>query len=246
VPDPAFADARLAALYDALNPWGPADDFYLGEILGAEAVLDVGCGTGVLLDAARRAGHRGRLTGADPAAGVLAVARARRPDVTWLLADAASVDPGPPVGLVTMTGHAFQVLLDDDATRAALTCLAGCLSPGGRLLFETRNPAARAWERWTPGKTRTTVLAPDGEPVEVHHRLLGTQAPDLVEFVTEFRWTRSGATASSPSTLRFPGPESLRAQLDDAGFDVTACYGDWDRSPLRSASPEVVVSAVRR
>jgi SAM-dependent methyltransferase len=35
-----------AAWYDVLNPWGPSDDFYLGLVMGAGRVLDVGCGTG--------------------------------------------------------------------------------------------------------------------------------------------------------------------------------------------------------
>lgn len=41
-----YDDPRLAALYDALNPWRPSDDHHLGLILEAGSVLDLGCGTG--------------------------------------------------------------------------------------------------------------------------------------------------------------------------------------------------------
>ena len=84
-----FSDARLAALYDAFSPWDDRGDFgfYLPLVMSARAVLDVGCGTGALLHAARQAGHTGRLCGLDPAAGMLAQAR-RTPAsngsrVTW-------------------------------------------------------------------------------------------------------------------------------------------------------------------
>jgi 2-polyprenyl-3-methyl-5-hydroxy-6-metoxy-1,4-benzoquinol methylase len=55
--DRAPSPERLAELYDLFNPWGPSDDFYLGLVMAAEAVLDVGCGTGVLLHRAREAGR---------------------------------------------------------------------------------------------------------------------------------------------------------------------------------------------
>jgi ubiquinone/menaquinone biosynthesis C-methylase UbiE len=46
-------------------------------VLAADAVLDVGCGTGRMLHAARGAGHDGRLVGLDPDPAMLARARSR-------------------------------------------------------------------------------------------------------------------------------------------------------------------------
>lgn len=52
-------------------------------------VLDVGCGTGVVTAAA--AGRSARVTGADMAGGMLAVARERHPDLTFVAADAEAL-----------------------------------------------------------------------------------------------------------------------------------------------------------
>lgn len=43
-------DARLVGLYDQDNPDGPDHDFYrsLADEHGAQSILDVGCGTGIL------------------------------------------------------------------------------------------------------------------------------------------------------------------------------------------------------
>ena len=51
-----YSDADAAALYDLLNPWGPSDDFYLSYVMDAPSVVDVGCGTGMLLHRAREWG----------------------------------------------------------------------------------------------------------------------------------------------------------------------------------------------
>jgi SAM-dependent methyltransferase len=61
-----YSDEEVAALYGVLNPRGASHDFYLGLIMEAQAVLDVGCGTGTLLDGARTTEHTGRLCGIDP------------------------------------------------------------------------------------------------------------------------------------------------------------------------------------
>ena len=78
----SYDDIEDARLYDLQNGWGPGDEFYLGLVHRAGDVLDVGCGTGTLLKRARRDGHRGRLVGLDPGAGMLAVAR-EEPSVEW-------------------------------------------------------------------------------------------------------------------------------------------------------------------
>lgn len=237
--DRAFEDPRLAALYDALNPWGPADEFYLTLMQDAAVVLDVGCGTGELLCRTRAAGHEGHLTGADPAEAMLAIARAKRADVEWVRAGAETVATPARYDLVTMTGHAFQVLLDDAATLAALRNLARHLAPGGLLAFETRNPAARAWTRWRPEATTRTVTAPDGVPWTVAFEVREVHG-DLVTFDATFTGPE---TLVSRSTLRFPALTDVERLLHDAGLRVVATYGDWDRSAVTAASPEIVVLA---
>ncbi len=144
-----YTDEEAAALYDVLNPWGPSDDFYLALVMGAESVLDVGCGTGALLHRARQAGHAGRLCGVDPDPAMLGVAR-RRADIEWVTATAAAMAWDREFALAIMAGHAFQVLVDDDELRASLTAIRRALADGGRFAFETRNPLAREWESWTP------------------------------------------------------------------------------------------------
>ena len=118
--DEGYADFRLARLYDAESPWHPQDDFYLSLDMQAGSVLDVGCGTGTRLVRARQVGHPGQLVGVDPAPGMLAVARAKSDQVEWIHGDAQTLSLGRRFDLATMTGHAFQVLLDDEAVRAAL------------------------------------------------------------------------------------------------------------------------------
>ena len=159
------ANRILDRRYDALNPRESSGDFafYLPMIMAAESVLDVGCGTGSLLHLARESGHRGRLVGLDPAEGMLAQAR-RRDDVEWVLGDLSTVAWDGEFDFAVMTGHAFQVLLTDDELRTAFAAIRRALKPGGRFGFDTRDPAARAWERWTPAHVSEVVTA-DGTAV---------------------------------------------------------------------------------
>lgn len=241
--DEAYDDAAQAALYDAECPWHPQDDFYLALDLAAASVLDVGCGTGSRLVRARELGHPGWLVGVDPGLGMLAVARAKTDRVQWLYGDAQTVDLGARFALITMTGHAFQVLLDDEAIRAALANLHRHLTPDGRLAFETRNPAARAWDSWVAASSLSRIEGPDGTPYEVWVEDPVESGPELVTFRSIRRSLATGQEWMSTSTLRFVGPDQLRAMLDAAGFAVESWYGDWNSSPVTAASPEIVVLA---
>jgi SAM-dependent methyltransferase len=94
VVDYQFAEPSLAALYDRYCPWDPRGDsgFYLPLVMAADRVLDVGCGTGMLLRRARAEGHGGRLCGLDPAAAMLDVARAGRDIESVLPKSSASAE----------------------------------------------------------------------------------------------------------------------------------------------------------
>ncbi len=234
-----YADPRLAVLYDQLSPWGRSDDFYLGLVMSAASVLDVGCGTGSLLRRARQDGHGGRLVGLDPAAAMLDQARART-DVDWILGDLGTVSFDHEFDLVIMTGHVFQVFCTDDDIAAALTAVRATLADGGRYASETLNPLLRPWEQWTGS---AEVAAPDGAVVtaaNTNPRLVGGQIVEVVGRFSSPAWSRD---VLCPGRLRFIEVEALDALLSRAGLAVAERYGRWDRRPFTRPRPEIITIA---
>ena len=241
--DRLFADATLAALYDRMNARRRrADfDFYLPMVMTAKAVLDVGCGTGAMLKEARAAGHTGRLCGLDPAQGMIAEAR-RTPDIEWIEGDLASLASDRAFDLVVMTGHTFQVFVEDDALRTALAAIRKALTPNGRFAFETRNPSAREWERWTPDQGREITDAA-GRKVRVTRSLTRPFDGRTLSFAHTFTSPDWPSPETSHSTLRFLDAPSLAEFLTAAGLAIESQFGDWDRSPLSDTSPEIITIA---
>jgi len=243
--DRLFSDAGLAALYDDFCAWDSRGDFgfYLPLVMSAESVLDVGCGTGALLHRARELGHDGRLCGLDPAVGMLAQAR-RRSDIEWVLGDLTSVGWDQEFDLVVMTGHAFQVFVQDDELRASLAAIRAALTEDGRFLFETRNPLVREWEQWTPDNAAEVTHA-SGVVVRMEQRVEMPVDGDVVRFTLTFTSPSWNQPEVSRSTLRVLDPDSLSTFLSAAELAVEAQFGDWDRSPVTDASPEII-TIVRR
>ncbi len=240
-----FAEPHLAALYDPLCGREGRDDFrfYLPLLMSAEAVLDVGCGTGALLHWARETGHTGRLVGLDPARGMLDVARTRS-DVEWILGDLTTVAWEREFDLAVMTGHAFQQLVEDDRIRASLAAVHSALAEDGVFVFETRNPPAREWERWTP-EHRVEFVGPDGALVRFEARVDAPVAGGVVRFICTYTSAGWDQPERSRSALRFLDAEALATFLIDAGFAIGDQFGDWDRSPLVDTSPEIITIARR-
>jgi SAM-dependent methyltransferase len=171
-----YSDAEAAALYDVLNPWHLSDEFYLPLIMAAPSALDIGCGTGTLLRAARASGHPGRLVGVDPDGAALGVARQRR-DVEWLQTTAASMPFAAEFELATMTGHAFQCLVADEELQAHWPpSTAHCVSAVG-----------------SPSRPGTRPCAP-GTSGQPHHHGRSSTPPDA-HWWSATRCCRSTATS---------------------------------------------------
>ena len=231
--DPIFADPRLASIYDVLDDDRSDLDAYLALVdeLGVRSVLDVGCGTGTF--ACLLAGRGIDVTGVDPAAASLVVAR-RKPAVgrvRWIEGDAAALPPLS-VDLVTMTANVGQVFLTDESWAATLDQCRCALASGGTLAFEVRKPAAAAWLGWNRAESwRRVPLPGDGGTVE---SWVDTTAVDLpfVSFRWTYRFDRDGAELTSDSTLRFRTDGEIRTSLTDAGLTVHEVRDAPDRPGL--------------
>lgn len=182
--DRLFSDPALAELYDVLCQGRPDFGFYLPLVMSADSVLDVGCGTGELLRLARQAGHTGRLCGLDPVDAMLDQARTRS-DIEWILGDLASVAWDQEFRLVVMTGHAFQVFVEDDEIRASLAATRSALTDDGRVAFETRNPQVREWEHWTLERP-VKITGPGSAVVQYSREVEAPVNGDLVHFTQTF------------------------------------------------------------
>jgi SAM-dependent methyltransferase len=239
--DHQFSDSRIAALYDLFCPWERFGDydFYLELVMAADAVLDVGCGTGALLRRAREGGHAGRLCGLDPAVGMLEQARTRT-DVEWVLGDLSTTAWDREFDLVVMSGHAFQVFVTDDEICASLAAIRSALADGGYFAFETRNPTARAWDGWTPANA-VEVIDEHGTAVRMTHGVDTPVDGDVVRFTTTYTSADWDRPEVSMSTLRFLDASALSTFLTGAGLAIEEQFGDWDRSRLtdraRRSSP---------
>ena len=243
--DRHYIDPRLVELYNHDNPRGADTDFYLrlAADLDARQILDLGCGTGLLTR--ELAAVEGRdVIGVDPASAMLAAAR-RQPDadrVTWIEGDASALGT-PEADLVVMTGNVAQVFIEDVEWATTLSAIHAALRSGGYLAFESRNPGVRAWERWTRDATYERIDSPFGH-IECWLELVHV-GKGLVRFDGHNIFTNTGEVVIASSELRFRSQTELTDSLTNAGFTVERVYGDWDDSPLTSASRLMVFIASR-
>lgn len=223
MPDSIFSIPRLARVYDPLDPDRSDLDMYLQaiEVVNAKVVLDVGCGTGTLIS--RLAAHGVAALGVDPAAASIDIAREKVDSdlAEFVVGTAVDVSADPSrhghFDLATMTANVAQVFLNDDSWMTTLQAIKSCLRPGGQLVFETRQPADRSWERWTKEQTHRLVEI-DGEgPVEEWIQVTKVDG-ELVSFESPTIFHRDGERIDSTSTLRFRDKDALERSLSATGF----------------------------
>ena len=238
-----FSEDDAAAVYDVTNPWRPdpgtSDAFYTEYATAAGSVLDVGCGTGQMRHLLRERGHHGRLAGIDPDAAALRRAR-RRPDIEWLEGPAADIPWRGEFELATMANNAFQCLVTDGDIAASLTAVRAALTGGGRFVFETRHPQARAWEAWAAAEP--APFRYDGREL-LSWWTVESADGGVVTFTETVGEPGRTPLRTDRATLRFLGVDPLNEALRRAGFAVEHQYGDFSGGPLTSASRSIVTVA---
>ncbi|MGJ9373054.1 class I SAM-dependent methyltransferase [Nesterenkonia sp. CF4.4] len=262
--DPAFAwvsDPELVAIYDVENSGGWDHEFYLelAEELGAGHVADIGCGTGVF--GILLAEHGIAVTGVDPSAAMIDVARTRteaaaaeaaadadataapmNPTPRWIHGFADQL-PAESADLAVMEGHVAQYFLSRADWESVLGHAFRALKPGGHLAFEARNPSALELDAWDPDSTRETQPHPDGGEFTSWMEIAKvTEDPDEGTLITAraHNLLPGSREIIAEETLRYRPLKVLRETLSAAGFLPVQIWGDWDREELTEDSPEMI------
>jgi ubiquinone/menaquinone biosynthesis C-methylase UbiE len=220
VADALFEEPRLAEIYDPLDPDRSDLATYLAlvEEFAARSVLDIGCGTGTFACLLAKRGIE--VVAVDPAAASLEVARVKpgATRVRWLHGDATALPPLQ-VDLATMTGNVAQVFVTDVEWASTLSRARAAMRPGGRLVFETRDPKHRAWLEWDREHSSTRTVIPNVGEVEAWVEVTDVTG-DLVSFRSTFVFQSDGEVMTSESTLRFRDRDEIVGSLQSADLVV--------------------------
>ena len=175
---------------------------------------------------------------------MLEIARGREggETVEWIEGDISALTADSRFDLAVMTGHVFQVFVEDEQALAVLSALRGHLDDQGRLAFESRNPAVRAWEAWTPARSMRWIEHPQAGRFEVWHDVIDVSG-GKVTFETSTRAEGDTRAIVSRSVLAFRDRDEIAHLLRRAGFAEMTWMGGWDGQPFTQESAEIIVIA---
>ena len=208
--------------------------FYVDEALAAGGeVVELGVGTGRIAIPTALAGAR--VIGVDSSPGMLEVcaARAREAGIAerfdLRLGDLRRPPVDERVPLVTCPFRSYLHLRDDEERLEALHAARELLRPEGRLVFD--------------------VFTPSREDIEETHGRWIQREPGIDERADwdtdEQTLTLSVRGPSGESTMKLWWLEPARwnTLLAEAGFEVLACYGWFDRRPFAGGEDSVWIAA---
>ncbi|MFD1888126.1 class I SAM-dependent methyltransferase [Paenibacillus wenxiniae] len=201
-------------------------------------VLELACGTGLVTLPLAEAGIA--IVGVDIAEPMLAYARVKGQGLPahFIQADARTFQSDQRFSLIYLTGNAFQAFLSDEDQLALLRTVHQHLQPGGRFIFETRNPAATdlSDEEESPWSTFTDQ---DGQLVQVSGSQTYDASRSIMHWVTYRTWPHKRTI--SRIACRFTDHDALIELLTSNGFEIQHQYADWDRTPFVPSSDLMIM-----
>ena len=220
-----------------------------------DPILELGCGTGRITMALAEAGKR--ITGLDLSGRMLERAVKKRAElrvearerVHLMQGDMARFDLGEKFRLVIIPFRPFQHLLEVRQQMDCLECVRKHLAPGGRLIldvFQTdaermHDPVHMREVQLTEYETADGRRVRISERVAAFHRAEQRNDVEMIFSIKHRDGRQERLVFAWP--LRYFFRFEVEHLLARCGFKVAALYGDFDRSPIRGDSPEMIFVA---
>jgi SAM-dependent methyltransferase len=246
----------LAEVYDAANNAMADTDFYIEAAAERPRVLELGCGTGRVLIPLAESGAR--VTGLDVSEHMLRRCReklAGLPDevqarTELIPGDMSDFDLNEQFDLVVVPFRAFQHLLTVEAQLGCLRSVHKHLKGSGRLIVDVflPNPAIlsdpNSLEECLGDRVETL---PDGREVRRAWRFSAVHPAEQINDVELIFYVTHPDGHSERLVQAFPMRYFYRYEFEHllarGGFRVAELYGDFEKTPLRDDSPEMIFVA---
>jgi SAM-dependent methyltransferase len=220
-----------------------------------DPILELGCGTGRITMTLAEAGKR--ITGLDLSgrmlehavkkrASILVEARER---VHLVQGDMTHFDLGEKFRLIIIPFRPFQHLLEVQKQMESLHCVRKHLAPGGRLILDVfQTDAERMHDpvhmRESPVTEYKTV---DGRQVIISERIAAFHRAEQINDVEMIFSVVHPSGRNERLVFAWPLRYFFRYEIEHllarCGFKVAAFYGNFDRTPMRDDSPEMIFIA---
>lgn len=239
---------RWAAYYDiGEGDREPFLAFYASLLRPTDsAVLDIGCGTGVIAAAlAARiaaAGRAPRVVGLDVSSAMLGIARTRYPALEWQHGDMRS----PPVqgrfDLIVCCFNSLQFMHADDDLAQAFAAARARIAPGGRYAFDLYQPNL-PYLRTPRTDSLARVLVHGGRELQIREDARYDEASRILEL--EWRLVAADAPgdllAATQFRLRQFAAADVERLLAQAGWRIRERFGSLQRAAFTPASTKQVL-----
>lgn len=220
-----------------------------------DPVLELGCGTGRITMALAEIGKR--VTGLDLSERMLeraarkrsALNKEERERIHLVQSDMRKFDLGEKFRLIIIPFRPLQHLLE---TRDQIDCLDRVrkhLKPGGRLILDVFQTEAERMH--DPVHMRESSLVDyktaDGRQVRISERVAAFHRAEQINDVEMIYSVQHPDGRKERLVFAWPLRYFFRYEVEHllarCGFRVTAEYGDFDRTPIRDDSPEMIFVA---
>jgi len=249
----------LAEIYDLVPHYSGRRDlgFYLDLCRSAHGkVLEVGCGTGRVLIPAAEAGVE--IVGLDLSPHMLSRCMEKLDVQPQEVRDRVSLTCGSMTGfqlyatfaLAIVPFRPFQHLVEVEDQLSCLRCINKHLEPGGKLAFDLFQ--ADLGKIADPGGTEEKEDVPefglpDGRRLRrcsrfvSKHRVEQVNEVELIYYLTDAEGSTRRLVQGFP--FRYFFRYEVEHLLARCGFRALNLFGDFDKSPLRDDSPEMIFVA---
>ncbi len=213
-------------------------------------VLDMACGTGTMAIHLAKLGYQ--VTGLDIVPEMIAwasqKAAANSVPVEWVVADARTFQLRKQFAFIYMLGNAFQHFLTRADLEALLARIREHLHPEGLFLFCTRNPSPRTlFEARFPEPQQYTL--PDGRHLISTEQQEYDPLTQIQHYTFHEQWLHPDGRREEKTrrtALRYVFPQEMEALLFYNGWQIHACYGNWQQGPLTPTSRQMIYLCQRR